>query len=146
MSLLFSSFVIIFQVWSIEVWLNIILCHLLYKTLSGIKKTSRNGLNTIQIFLVSMYNHHAKTFCLCHSIPWTFFQLLSVTTFIGAGFCFGAFCFKSMYAFLAFFAIGELLIFATQVISSLMPNRFDIVSLPIEIGLFSYYILSLITK
>uniref|UniRef100_A0A2N9IXJ1 Major facilitator superfamily (MFS) profile domain-containing protein n=1 Tax=Fagus sylvatica TaxID=28930 RepID=A0A2N9IXJ1_FAGSY len=42
------------------------------------------------------------------------FKLLSVTTFIGAGFCFGAFCFKSMYAFLAFFAVGQLLVFATQ--------------------------------
>ncbi|GLT63611.1 hypothetical protein SLA2020_361650 [Shorea laevis] len=42
------------------------------------------------------------------------FKLLSVTTFIGAVFCFTAFCFKSMYAFLALFAIGELLVFATQ--------------------------------
>ncbi|KAG7977318.1 hypothetical protein I3843_05G025900 [Carya illinoinensis] len=42
------------------------------------------------------------------------FKLLSVTTFIGAVFCFSAFCFKSMYAFLAFFAVGELLVFATQ--------------------------------
>ncbi|GLT96942.1 hypothetical protein SLE2022_145330 [Rubroshorea leprosula] len=42
------------------------------------------------------------------------FKLLSVTTFIGAVFCFTAFWFKSMYAFLAFFAIGELLVFATQ--------------------------------
>ncbi|XP_010444386.1 PREDICTED: probable sphingolipid transporter spinster homolog 2 [Camelina sativa] len=42
------------------------------------------------------------------------FKLLSVSTFIGALFCFSAFCFKSLYAFLAFFAIGELLIFATQ--------------------------------
>ncbi|XVE67376.1 hypothetical protein DITRI_Ditri08aG0155300 [Diplodiscus trichospermus] len=42
------------------------------------------------------------------------FKLLSVTTFIGAIFCFTAFCFKSMYAFLAIFSVGELLVFATQ--------------------------------
>ncbi|XP_022726859.1 probable sphingolipid transporter spinster homolog 1 isoform X2 [Durio zibethinus] len=42
------------------------------------------------------------------------FKLLSVTTFVGAIFCFTAFCFKSMYAFLALFSIGELLILATQ--------------------------------
>ncbi|KAJ7946819.1 Major facilitator superfamily protein [Quillaja saponaria] len=42
------------------------------------------------------------------------FKLLSVVTFIGAIFCFSAFCFRSMYAFLALFAIGELLVFATQ--------------------------------
>ncbi|KAH7517701.1 hypothetical protein FEM48_Zijuj09G0092300 [Ziziphus jujuba var. spinosa] len=42
------------------------------------------------------------------------FKLLSATTFLGAVFCFSAFCFKSMYAFLAVFAIGELLVFATQ--------------------------------
>ncbi|XVF00684.1 hypothetical protein REPUB_Repub04eG0022300 [Reevesia pubescens] len=42
------------------------------------------------------------------------FKLLSVTTFVGAIFCFTAFCFKSVYAFLALFAVGELLIFATQ--------------------------------
>ncbi|KAJ4843106.1 hypothetical protein Tsubulata_002885 [Turnera subulata] len=42
------------------------------------------------------------------------FKLLSTATFLGAIFCFAAFCFKSMYAFLAFFAIGELLVFATQ--------------------------------
>nr|XP_048336601.1 probable sphingolipid transporter spinster homolog 2 isoform X2 [Ziziphus jujuba var. spinosa] len=41
-------------------------------------------------------------------------MLLSATTFLGAVFCFSAFCFKSMYAFLAVFAIGELLVFATQ--------------------------------
>lgn len=43
-------------------------------------------------------------------------QLLSVATFFGAIFCFAAFCFKSLYAFIALFAIGELLVFATQVI------------------------------
>ncbi|XP_023511602.1 probable sphingolipid transporter spinster homolog 2 [Cucurbita pepo subsp. pepo] len=42
------------------------------------------------------------------------FKLLSSTTFIGAAFCFGAFCFKNMYAFLVFFSVGELLLFATQ--------------------------------
>ncbi|XP_050210106.1 probable sphingolipid transporter spinster homolog 2 [Mercurialis annua] len=42
------------------------------------------------------------------------FKLLSVATFLGAIFCFAAFCFKSMYVFLALFAIGELLVFATQ--------------------------------
>ncbi|KAH7853131.1 hypothetical protein Vadar_033732 [Vaccinium darrowii] len=42
------------------------------------------------------------------------FKLLSAATLLGAVFCFAAFCFKSLYAFLAFFAIGELLIFATQ--------------------------------
>ncbi|KAK6945890.1 Major facilitator superfamily [Dillenia turbinata] len=42
------------------------------------------------------------------------FKLLSSTTFLGAIFCFAAFCFKSMYVFLALFAVGELLVFATQ--------------------------------
>ncbi|TXG54111.1 hypothetical protein EZV62_019367 [Acer yangbiense] len=42
------------------------------------------------------------------------FKLLSATTLIGALFCFGAFCFKSLYGFLALFSIGELLIFAIQ--------------------------------
>ncbi|KAG4971606.1 hypothetical protein JHK85_038027 [Glycine max] len=42
------------------------------------------------------------------------FKLLSITTFIGAAFCFGAFLFRSMYGFLALFSIGELLVFATQ--------------------------------
>ncbi|KAL3621031.1 hypothetical protein CASFOL_035943 [Castilleja foliolosa] len=41
-------------------------------------------------------------------------RLLSVATFAGAVFCFAAFCFKSLYAFLVMFAIGELLVFATQ--------------------------------
>lgn len=43
-------------------------------------------------------------------------QLLSAVTFAGAIFCFSAFCFKSMYPFLALFAIGELFVFATQVL------------------------------
>ncbi|CAH9084582.1 unnamed protein product [Cuscuta epithymum] len=42
------------------------------------------------------------------------FKLLSAATFFGAIFCFAAFCFKSLYAFIALFAIGELLVFATQ--------------------------------
>ncbi|XP_044509709.1 probable sphingolipid transporter spinster homolog 2 isoform X2 [Mangifera indica] len=42
------------------------------------------------------------------------FKLLSVATFIGAIFCFGAFCNKSLYAFLALFSIGELFVFAVQ--------------------------------
>nr|GMD08789.1 probable sphingolipid transporter spinster homolog 2 [Ipomoea batatas] len=42
------------------------------------------------------------------------FKLLSVATFFGAIFCFAAFCFKSLYAFIVLFAIGELLVFATQ--------------------------------
>uniref|UniRef100_A0ACD5USL8 Uncharacterized protein n=1 Tax=Avena sativa TaxID=4498 RepID=A0ACD5USL8_AVESA len=42
------------------------------------------------------------------------FKLLSGATFLGAIFCFGAFCFKSLYGFIPFFSIGELLVFATQ--------------------------------
>ncbi|KAG4999458.1 hypothetical protein GLYMA_08G064500v4 [Glycine max] len=42
------------------------------------------------------------------------FKLLSLTTFIGGACCFGAFLFKSEYGFLALFAFGELLVFATQ--------------------------------
>ncbi|XP_027159736.1 probable sphingolipid transporter spinster homolog 2 isoform X2 [Coffea eugenioides] len=42
------------------------------------------------------------------------FKLLSAVTFTGGIFCFAAFCFKSLYAFMAFLAIGEVLIFATQ--------------------------------
>ncbi|KAK1439990.1 hypothetical protein QVD17_05815 [Tagetes erecta] len=42
------------------------------------------------------------------------FKLLSTATFFGAIFCFSAFCFKNMYAFIVFFLIGEVLIFATQ--------------------------------
>ncbi|XP_028782091.1 probable sphingolipid transporter spinster homolog 2 [Neltuma alba] len=42
------------------------------------------------------------------------FKLLAMTTFIGATFCFGAFLFKSIYGFLALFAVGEILVFATQ--------------------------------
>ncbi|KAK2987428.1 hypothetical protein RJ640_018565 [Escallonia rubra] len=42
------------------------------------------------------------------------FKLLSAATFFGAIFCFSAFCFKSLYVFLALFSIGELLVFATQ--------------------------------
>ncbi|XP_054777741.1 probable sphingolipid transporter spinster homolog 2 isoform X2 [Prosopis cineraria] len=42
------------------------------------------------------------------------FKLLAMTTCIGATFCFGAFLFKSLYGFLALFAVGEILVFATQ--------------------------------
>ncbi|BBH09271.1 Major facilitator superfamily protein [Prunus dulcis] len=42
------------------------------------------------------------------------FKLLSAVTLLGGACCFGAFCFKNMYAFLALFAVGELLVFATQ--------------------------------
>ncbi|XP_057433082.1 probable sphingolipid transporter spinster homolog 2 isoform X2 [Lotus japonicus] len=42
------------------------------------------------------------------------FKLLSITTFLGAALCFGAFLCRSMYGFLALFCIGELLVFATQ--------------------------------
>ncbi|KAK9049774.1 hypothetical protein SSX86_031257, partial [Deinandra increscens subsp. villosa] len=42
------------------------------------------------------------------------FKLLSTATFFGAIFCFSAFCFKNLYAFIVFFLIGEILIFATQ--------------------------------
>lgn len=42
-------------------------------------------------------------------------QLLSAATFIGAALCFSAFCFKSLYVFIALFTVGELLLFGTQV-------------------------------
>ncbi|KAL2460356.1 putative sphingolipid transporter spinster2 [Abeliophyllum distichum] len=42
------------------------------------------------------------------------FKLLSFATLFGAIFCFTSFCFKSLYAFMALFSIGELLVFATQ--------------------------------
>ncbi|KAL5753246.1 hypothetical protein ACOSQ2_023753 [Xanthoceras sorbifolium] len=42
------------------------------------------------------------------------FKLLSGATFLGAIFCFTAFCIKSLYGFIALFAMGELLVFATQ--------------------------------
>ncbi|KAL2343885.1 hypothetical protein Fmac_005170 [Flemingia macrophylla] len=42
------------------------------------------------------------------------FKLLSVTTLVGGACCFCAFLFRSEYGFLALFAIGELLVFATQ--------------------------------
>lgn len=42
------------------------------------------------------------------------FKLLSATTFIGAILCFSAFCFKSVYVYLALFSIGELFVFAIQ--------------------------------
>ncbi|KAG2567561.1 hypothetical protein PVAP13_7NG333100 [Panicum virgatum] len=42
------------------------------------------------------------------------FKLLSCATFLGAIFCFGAFCFKSLYGFIPCFSVGEILVFATQ--------------------------------
>lgn len=42
------------------------------------------------------------------------FKLLATATFIGAIICFGAFCLKNMYGFLALFAVGQLLVFAVQ--------------------------------
>ncbi|KAH9620806.1 hypothetical protein KSS87_012575 [Heliosperma pusillum] len=42
------------------------------------------------------------------------FKLLSGSTLLGAIFCFSAFCFSNLYAFLALFAVGELFVFATQ--------------------------------
>ncbi|KAF2604743.1 hypothetical protein F2Q70_00027682, partial [Brassica cretica] len=42
------------------------------------------------------------------------FKLLSGATFLGATCCFTAFTLKSLYGFVALFAIGELLVFATQ--------------------------------
>lgn len=38
-----------------------------------------------------------------------------MATLFGAIFCFLAFCLKNVYGFLVLFAIGELLVFATQV-------------------------------
>ncbi|XP_022740272.1 probable sphingolipid transporter spinster homolog 2 isoform X1 [Durio zibethinus] len=42
------------------------------------------------------------------------FILLSGATFLGAIFCFVAFCVRSLYGFIVLFAVGELLVFATQ--------------------------------
>ncbi|KAM1486299.1 hypothetical protein ACFX2I_000514 [Malus domestica] len=42
------------------------------------------------------------------------FKLLSVATFLGAIFCFSAFCVRNLYGFVVLFALGELLVFATQ--------------------------------
>ncbi|GJN02290.1 hypothetical protein PR202_ga19624 [Eleusine coracana subsp. coracana] len=42
------------------------------------------------------------------------FKLLSGATFLGQYAVFGAFCFKSLYGFIPFFSVGELLVFATQ--------------------------------
>lgn len=43
-------------------------------------------------------------------------QLLSGATILGAIFCFSAFCVRSLYFFVVLFSMGELLVFATQVI------------------------------
>ncbi|KAB1223847.1 hypothetical protein CJ030_MR2G009200 [Morella rubra] len=42
------------------------------------------------------------------------FKLLSGATLLGAIFCFSAFCLKSLYGFIALFAVGEMLVFAIQ--------------------------------
>ncbi|KAK9285399.1 hypothetical protein L1049_024591 [Liquidambar formosana] len=42
------------------------------------------------------------------------FKLLSGATFLGAIFCFSAFCLGNLYGFIALFSVGELLVFATQ--------------------------------
>ncbi|KAG8641093.1 probable sphingolipid transporter spinster homolog 2 isoform X1 [Manihot esculenta] len=42
------------------------------------------------------------------------FKLLSVATFLGAIFCFSAFCLRSLFGFIVLFSVGELLVFATQ--------------------------------
>ncbi|KAK8494173.1 hypothetical protein V6N11_002242 [Hibiscus sabdariffa] len=42
------------------------------------------------------------------------FIVLSGATFLGAIFCFSAFCLRSLYGFIVLFAVGELLVFATQ--------------------------------
>ncbi|XP_002528908.2 probable sphingolipid transporter spinster homolog 2 isoform X1 [Ricinus communis] len=42
------------------------------------------------------------------------FKLLSGATFLGAIFCFSAFCLKNLYGFIILFSVGELLVFATQ--------------------------------
>ncbi|CAK9156643.1 unnamed protein product [Ilex paraguariensis] len=42
------------------------------------------------------------------------FKLICAAAFMGAIFCFSAFCFKSLYVFIVLLAIGELLVFATQ--------------------------------
>ena len=47
-------------------------------------------------------------------------QLLSGATFLGAIFCFISFCLKGLYGFIALFSVGELLVFATQVIYNLV--------------------------
>ncbi|OWM66154.1 probable sphingolipid transporter spinster homolog 2 [Punica granatum] len=42
------------------------------------------------------------------------FKLLSGATLLGAAFCFGAFCMRSLFGFMVLFSVGELLVFATQ--------------------------------
>ncbi|KAI3961743.1 hypothetical protein MKW92_018555 [Papaver armeniacum] len=42
------------------------------------------------------------------------FKLLTATTALGGACCFGAFCFKSMYGFIAFFVLGQLFLFGAQ--------------------------------
>ncbi|KAL2969047.1 hypothetical protein AAZX31_15G059100 [Glycine max] len=77
-----------------------------------------------KVYVVNVLGYIAYNFVIGAYSYWgpkagynTYHMLLSMTTFIGAAFCFGAFLFRSMYGFLALFSIGELLVFATQVVS-----------------------------
>ncbi|KAG4381021.1 hypothetical protein GLYMA_15G061200v4 [Glycine max] len=74
-----------------------------------------------KVYVVNVLGYIAYNFVIGAYSYWgpkagynTYHMLLSMTTFIGAAFCFGAFLFRSMYGFLALFSIGELLVFATQ--------------------------------
>ncbi|XP_077214685.1 putative sphingolipid transporter spinster homolog 2 isoform X2 [Tasmannia lanceolata] len=49
-----------------------------------------------------------------HSTISNAFKLLSGATFLGAIFCFSAFCSKNLYGYIVLFSIGEVLVFATQ--------------------------------
>ncbi|XP_043713542.1 probable sphingolipid transporter spinster homolog 2 isoform X2 [Telopea speciosissima] len=42
------------------------------------------------------------------------FKLLSGATLLGAIFCFSSFCTRNLYGFIALFALGEIMVFATQ--------------------------------
>jgi hypothetical protein len=66
-------------------------------------------------------------------------QLLSGATFLGAIFCFGAFCFKSLYGFIILFSIGEVLVFATQVIPFLLFNIFILLPSPRFVTIIAYH-------
>ncbi|RVX23651.1 putative sphingolipid transporter spinster-like 3 [Vitis vinifera] len=54
------------------------------------------------------------------------FKLLSGATFLGAIFCFISFCLKGLYGFIALFSVGELLVFATQVIYNLVSLGYNL--------------------
>lgn len=72
---------------------------------------------TLEIYNLGLVFHFVKL-TTCYYTPLHLLQLLSGATFLGAIFCFTAFCIKSLYGFIALFAVGELFVFATQVISS----------------------------